>query len=519
MKHSMRTLMILVGLMVLTGAVHGGSGTGTLKVGYTLLDEDGHQGVYHGSYNQYDGAVLSLERFRYRFDNGLRLNAGLKQIAMNNRDLALGFDYPGTFGVQLTNQQYRRVYNFTGNAHTRRNTTGGSAWFFPISYVKLYAGGTHIGRTGMTEDLFEPGALIALQEIDYGQSEFHAGVRGTYLGRLFQAEYRTATYSDNIDDSRDQKRHRIKLDGHVPVPRYEDRMILRGGFLHYETKYDQTDFTISANTVWGGANINLPENFSVIYTAFFNRTRSDSELVATDNIANAVYVTHTWPLLAGLTAGYQHDLTDDFDNEVASNSWYLSGWLQATDEIGMRGEYGTRAEEVKTGIRLVGDEDRNRFKLSARYRHQRYGTAKVSFENKTRKNGQLGTKSNFSRFAVDFNTGYRGYGTLSGGYSYATGDFTDTETAFEFGDHFLYLDVTAEEYRKVIMGGGITYYCSKRDLDVDRVTLRLKASYRFMEDYHLDGVYTIHNFDDYLIRDAYYTANIVEINIRKEISI
>ena len=120
---------------------------------------------------------------------------------------------------------------------------------------------------------------------------------------------------------------------------------------------------------------------------------------------------------------------------------------------------------------------------------------------------------------VAFSTGYRGYGTLSGGYAYTVGEYTDIETTFEFCDHFLYADVTAEEYRNVTIGGGITYYRSKRDLDVDRVTVRLKASYRFMEDYHLEGVYNIHNFDDYLIRDAYYTANIIEINIRKDISI
>jgi len=519
MKYVIRTLMVLICLMVLVGGVRAGSGNGSLKLGYTFLDEDGHQGIYHGTYNRYDGAVLSLERFRYRFDNGMCLNADLRRIAMNNRNLALGFDHPGNFGIRLTNQQYRRVYNYTGNAYTRRNQTGGSAWFFPVKYVKLYAGGTHVGRTGMTADLFGPDLLTASQEVDYGQSEFNTGLRATWQGRMFRAEYRAATYSDNINRDRDQKRYRLRLDGHLPVPRYEDWLILRGGYMHFETKYDQTEFKISANTVWGGANATLPEHFSVKYRFYFNRTSSDSDFVATDNIANAFYVTHTWPLRAGLTAGYQHDLTDDFDNEVKSNSFYFSGWLNPSDQINVRGEYGMRTEEINAGSRLVGDEDRNRFKLSARYRHRYYGTAKVTFESKTRENDQIGTETDFNRITIDFGTGYRGYGTLTGGYAYATGEYTNTESAFEFCEHFIYADISGEEYRNITAGGGITYYRSKRDLDVDRVSLRLRASYRFAEDYHIEGVYNLHNFDDYLTRDAYYTANIVEINIRKDISI
>jgi hypothetical protein len=63
----------------------------------------------------------------------------------------------------------------------------------------------------------------------------------------------------------------------------------------------------------------------------------------------------------------------------------------------------------------------------------------------------------------------------------------------------------------------VVYY-RKRDLDVEHVGLRFNAAYSVAPTYSVKIEYNIQNFDDFLVDDAYYTANIVEVNLIKDLS-
>jgi len=504
-------------LLCTSGVAIAGNGSGNVKIGYTAIDEEGNLSANQSTYNQYEGFGLSFEKFRYGFDNGMRLNADLQRITLNNRNMNLGFYKSGLFGVRLFNNQYRRIYDFDGNSYIRRHRTGTSVWFYPHKYIKLFGGGDFVGRSGTVAELFDAAGAALPEEVDYSQQCYNFGIRVNYEGSMIQAEYRTAGYTDNLNSDRDQSRDRVRLNGILPVPKYE-WAILTGGFQHFETSYDATEFGISSNKAWGGARLNLPRHFEFNYFFVFDRTSSDSDYVATDNISNAVYLSHTWPELAGLTVGYQHDINDDFEDEVKANSMYFSGWLRPSDPFEFRGEFGFRSESVEDGSRLFGDEDRNRFKISGKYTNPDYGSVMVKFENKSRKNDQIGSEADFSRISIDKVITAIDYADLSGGYSYSQGEYTNSEQEFEYNDHLLYGDITFDEYKGFTAGFGAVYYRSKRDLDVEHFTLRFSGDYRFMEDYLFSVVYNVHNFDDFLVRDQYYTANIVEISITKILS-
>ncbi len=338
-----------------------------------------------------------------------------------------------------------------------------------------------------------------------------------YLGRMFQAEYRAGNFDDNERRDHDRSRYRIRLIGVGAVPRYE-WIVLSGGFQHFETKFDKSEFKISSNSVWGTAAIELPENFALKYHGRFDRTSSDSDIVATDNLAHALYLSRSWPGLARLTAGYQHDINDDFEDAVSANSAYFSGWLKPVPQLEFRGEFGLRAETVDEGSRLLGDEDRTRFKLSAICSSPAAGTINLKFENKRRKNDQLGSETDFSRVSIDKALTFIKYVGFSGGYAFATGDYKNNEQEFKFDTHVLYVDLTSKEYYNLTAGFGAVYYRSKRDLDVESFTLRFSAAYQFKDTYRLEAIYNVHNFDDFLFIDRYYTANIVEIVLTRSLT-
>ncbi|PKK84262.1 MAG: hypothetical protein CVT49_04655 [candidate division Zixibacteria bacterium HGW-Zixibacteria-1] len=515
----MRKILLIVScaFLLTAGTSVLADGGGRVTVGYTYIDEEGNQSVNHGTFNQYEGVGLSLEKFNYLFDSGLRLKADLNNLTLNNRNAVIGLERSGLFGFRAYNNQYRRVYNFEGDSFTRRHNTGGTVWFYPHRYIRLFGGGEYVGNSGKMLPLFDLGGATPPQDVDYKQFCYNAGIRLNHRGGMFQAEYRAGEYHDDFKIERDQTRSRINLYGLIPVPGYE-WLVLSGRFFHFETKYDDTEFKISTNQVRGGAMAKLSEKVLLNYYFIFDRTSSDSDIIATDNIAHAVYATYNWMNVAGLTAGYQYGINDDYEAQVTSNAYYFYGWLKPGRYFELRGEHGMRSESVDDGSRLIGDEDRSRFKFSAKYSKPENGFISIKYEGRNRENEQLGTEIDFTRLAIDAALIRKDYGNLSAGYAYSIGDYDNLETAFEFADHIVYGDITSAEYRGFDAGFGVVYYRSLRDLDVESFSLHFKAGYNFMEDHRLEVKYNVDNFDDFLVRDNYYTSNIVEISLTKILS-
>ncbi len=509
-------VLILLAVSVTTKA---SSGSGTFSLGYIFLDEDGNRSVDYPAFNLYEGPSISLEKYRYNFDNGMRFKANLKNIILNNRNLRAGIDKPGLFGVDFFHNQFRRIYDFDGGVFTRRHRSGVSAWVRPNRYIKLFGGGSYIGKSGTTADLFDPTAM-SLQNVDYTQTDYKGGVQLNYEGRALYIEARGLKFDDNESDKRDQSRFSLLLRGSGAIPHYE-RFALFGGYRRFTTEYDSSKFSIESNRVWGGVTASLPENFSARYVFVFDRSGSDSALVKTDNVSHAFYLAHVWPGLAHITAGYQKDYNDDLYDEIQANSFYLAGWIKPIAELEFRGEFGSRNEEVKDGTRLLGDEERSRHKISAKYRRAGSCFVKTAVESRIRENDQLGSRTEFLKYSTEIGSTFHGYADFTAGYTFARGIYDNSEQEFEFRDHTLYGDVTFREYAGLTAGAGATYYRSKRDLDVERSMLRFSIAYRFFETHHLEVRYTVHNFDDFIFSsqfNEYYTANIVEIRLSKDLS-
>ncbi len=512
-------IIVAISLLAMISAspVFAENGSGMIKIGYTFIDEEGNRAVNHSTFNQYEGFDFSLEKFRYFLKNGIRFDADLKRVTLNNRNLYFGAEKSGLFGVRVNNNQYRRVYDFDGNDFIRRHTTTGDIWLYPYRYVKIFGSGSFIGRSGSVLEYFDVVDGGMPTAVDYEQKRANTGFQINYRGRMLRAEYGGINYVNHEDYYLDQSRRWFKIRGFGAVPRY-DWILIHGGFLNYRTWYKQTDFEIKSNKGWGGTTLNLPMNFSVSYNFIFERTASDSDKVGTDNIAHTFYASHLWPGYAGATIGYQNDISDDFDNVIKANSYYFSGWIKPKSYLDFRAEYGFRAEKVDEGSRLLGDEDRNRFKISGKYRHDRYGSIRIRYEIRTRNNDQLGSEVDFDRVAFDWVFLISEYADLTGGYSYSVGDYTNMEQEFEFRDHLVYGDILSHEYYNVQAGAGLVYYRSKRDTDVESIALHFSGRYKLPDSYYFEVKYNVNNFDNFLVNNEYYTANIVEINLTKDLS-
>jgi hypothetical protein len=504
----------LTGFLLIFVSITLAGGTGDFRLGYTYLDEDGNQSVNQSSFNYYDGVGVSFENFYYRFDNGIKMSSDLSNINLDNRNLFFEITKPGLFGAKVRSNQFRRVYSFDGSDRTKRNLTSAGVWVNPQRYVKLFVDGSFNNLSGTSTDLFGSDFVTIPERVDYNRNKFNFGGVFNYQGRMFHAEYGTSKFNDEIDGARDQSRENIILRALAPVPRFE-WLVLTGIYHRFETKYDDSGFKIKSTTAKGSAFADLPDNFALTYYVIFNRAGSDSDFVETDNLAHAVYLMYDKPQRFGATLGYQNDVKDDYEDEVIGNSFYLAGWYMPATNFELKGEYGYRAEDVDEGSRLVGDENRNRFKLYGKYKANGKGSIKVGTSAKMRRNDQLDSKVDYTNVYAEGILTSMKYANVSAGYSYVIGKYENAQQTFEFDSHQVHGEIQTRQYKHFTGEFGMIYYRSQRDLDVESFNLRFKLGYQFPGGSRFEAAYNVFNFDDLMFLDRYYTENIVEINIIK----
>lgn len=522
----MRSAILFLLVLCLSGLPAAGeaSGSGSLRAGYLILDTEGNRSVDYGTFNYYEGFNLSMERFNYTFKNGNRIKADLRNIGLENRSAQLGFTRSRLFGFDINERHYRRIYDAEGFDSTEREQVGGTFWFAPAAFIRFYGGAANTEREGTAVALSDLSLLANADEDptirhDYNQADLHGGVRLNHKGRMLQVDLRTIDYADDIDPTRDQSRRRLRANLYTPIPRYEFLAVF-GGLSRYESRFDHSKAEIFSNTGWGGANIAFPKGFSLRADVRFNRAGDDNDTINTDNISNAFYAGYAGSKTAGGTIGYQHDLNDDFEDEVEANSFYFSGWVLPFERVRLQGEFGNRSEEVNEGQRLLGDEDLNRWRITGRLRCCDSGMLSLKYESRRRENERLDHIIDFKRFSANLSATCPKLGVMSAGYTYSIGDYDniDDALAFEFTEQTLQGNLETKEYRNLVLGFGAIYYRSRRDLDAESFNLNFSGDVRIAGVYHFITKYNVHNFDDFLASDRYDTANLWEISLSRDLS-
>ncbi len=507
---------MVFGALLLGGAALAGTGSGFLGVGYIATDEDGNRAVDRATYNLYEGVWLSLTGFRYMLDNGITLNADLKGVTLKNRDLAMGISRSGLFGAELYHNRYRRNFDFGGGMNTRRNRSGADIWVYPARQVKLYVKSDYVDVTGRQTPMFDIG-IPDTQAVSYDNRRYSFGARFAHMGKMFQADFGIGEFNNRLNNDYDQRRREFVFTGHYPIPGFE-RLILTGLFKHFENESASGGPGIRSDSYMGTALLHLNSQIWLKYLGLFNRAKADSDLVATDNLAHALFLSYTRPRKGGLTVGYQISVNDDFDRGIDGSAYYAGAWYKPWESAEVRAEYGLRLEEVATGTRLIGDRENSRYRFDLKWRPIAAAKLNLRIENKNRTNDQLGSETDFLRYSVGLEFGLFRRLDFVGGYAYSSGEYSNLTQKFKFTDNQIYGDLDLTGIGRLIAGAGGNWSRSRSDLNLENFNLRFKGGVRFAGDYRLLACYNVYNFDDLQYRDRYFTANVIEINLGKTIS-
>jgi len=515
-------ILIFLAVTVLMTAAARADGNGSLRLGYTLLDEEGNLGVNYETYNLYEGPSLSLDNFRYWSENGLNLSADLKNLTLNNRDLNAALYKPGLFAVSLNNHQYRRIYSFDGDKFTRRRSTGGQGHFYPVRNIKIFAGYNQSDKHGESQYPTRPYGDIIPAATDYTRTSFHAGAQAMYRGGNLRLEYRRHDFTDNTASADDREAETFSANIFMPVPKYE-KLVVSGGYRHRQDLHEKSTIEMVTNQGWAAAKIYLPRNFTAEYRFMAARTDHDREEVEIDNYVNTATVGKSWPSHGGLRVGYENRVKDEILKRTTSSGFLFSGWFKYQNRLLLRARITTREKEVTEGATLLGDEGFTRHRISGRYTFAEWGNLALIYQGKFRTSDDIDARVDYNALTARVDLDREAWGRLELSYSYYTGEYDHRSGSeysnFEFGDHVVTGTVYPVAYRKLQLSGGVSYFRSRQDLDTEKIGGHIGAAYPFYENYLVEARYSVFNYDDFHVIDEYYTGNIVEIYLIKNFSL
>lgn len=491
---------------------------GTLKAGYVFTDEVGNNGVYQPSYNLYEGFGLSLEDFSYKLENDIRFFGDFKNITLNNRRFIAGASKTGLFNLRLSHNQYRRSYSFDGDKSTRRLNSNGSFWVQAHKNIKVFGGYGQISRKGESIELTEFVGFPGVNKIDYSQKYFSSGARFSLARSFLEFDFRGSNFTNELDATDERNAARYRISASAPIPKLNN-FYVNGGFQQFNLEFPNISDTLTAQTGWGGVRYFNGAGVHVKYSFIWDRARRTTDLVATDNITNAVYVGKEWHDQGGLTIGFRRKINDDFSNELSTNGYFFSSWLKPHQKVTLKAGYGSELTEVESGTTLTGDKDFTRYHTSVAYKFKQ-GNWRVKFESKKTENKDIGSTAEFTRLGTDASVNADKYGELQASYDYLKGDYENVGGKFKFIDHVVWGNVLSQRYHNFQAGVGGTYVRSREDLDVENFSLKFTGNYIFGKVNKVEVIYSAYNFDDFKdpapIYSRYYTANIVEIYLSRE---
>jgi hypothetical protein len=103
-------------------------------------------------------------------------------------------------------------------------------------------------------------------------------------------------------------------------------------------------------------------------------------------------------------------------------------------------------------------------------------------------------------------------------YIFADDDFDNREGAYHVVSHTVIARVEGNYHEHITGAVAVTHLRLGEDLDVDKSLLSFELGYKFAKGFSTDAKYNIYNYDDYLVAERFYTANVVWINVGYEFS-
>ena len=519
----MRRLILLASVLALPATATADSTTvwdGRVRMGGILKDENGDRTTTQETFNIHEGYSLSSLYLNGRFNPLTHLRLDLTDINLDDRRGTFDFRKTGILAARARYDESRYLFDPAGAVSASRKdlwstvSVTPSRWiWFSGDYGLQKREGDRIGFPEGVQSIL--GSAYDSQLHRYRaevQARSNNGVGGT-------VSYEQVRLNDDLDPRNERDGHVYAAIVRVPGLVY-DRLthVVRGSIGRSELPEMELGYDVA--TIQYTGVIAPWRSIRGKYRFYGSRVEDESTDNRTDRYVHDGDIEARYRD-ALLSVGYGWEAWDDdrsvttYDNLRASLGVGRSG-----DAVSGRFSWSTRNKDDEEDVTLLRDTEYARWdgRVDGRLPFGLLAGARVA--DRTRKMSDIGAEaSGFTTSAYgayDYEH-FGDAGVISGrlrvDYIYADDDFDNRIGAYHVISHTVVSRLDADFHEKISAAVAVTYLSLGEDIDIDKSLLSFELGYRFPKGFSADARYNVYNYDDYLVTDRFYTANVVWFNV------
>lgn len=510
---SLIVMLLLAALPALAGGVGG-----TIKVGAISLDEEaGDRSAVPETYNIYEGFSVSRINLFGRLGARNTYHLDLNEVNLNSARGLFSYRMPGIGNLSARHDRWRQIYDADGAVSSERRDWNFGLGLTPADWLRLSADyglqwrdGDRLGLPVGTDS-----ALGA--SYDYQLRRGHFEAEGRKDGRTVAVGWETSSLTDDLHPVADRTGNVVSLRASAPcllLP--ELTHFVRASYGKQELDEAALDYTLSTFQYLG--IVRPARDFQFRYRLDLSRVENDVDGLQTDLVRNDVDL--TWYHARGsLTGGYGYVTNDDDRSLTSYDDWRVGGTFRHGKLLQAKASYSASDKQDQESLTLLKDIESSRLRASLQSQPVGPLTLGVSYVERDRKLPVIGVSANGQRYGAFGRYAWEGMGAVCVDFSYSDDEYADRIGRFRADNATVTGRVEVDAITDLKLSGGVTYLDLGQDVDIEKSILSFEGHYDFAHDYFVEVKYNVYNYDDYILLDRYYTANVVWLNVGYNLSI
>jgi hypothetical protein len=323
--------------------------------------------------------------------------------------------------------------------------------------------------------------------------------------------FRMSDYSDALNPIVDRRGQVISARLYAPLPFYDRwNNLIRAAYGTRRLKDGDLDHTLSSFQYT--AVVEPRGSLELRYAFAASRVDDSAAQLRTDRFQNDVDA--TWLHRKGrLSAGYGYEMNDDDRSLTSYHSWRAAGTFRPDPRLTARVDYAGRVKKDQEELTLLKDIEASQIRAMLEVRPIERLTIGGDYRKRDRDFPDIQVTVDGALTSALVRYELPGWGSVSADYSHATDRYVDRVAGFDTRSDIVTGRVDVERIRNLRVAGGATYMDIGDDLDIEKSIVFVEAALRVAQRYRLEAKYNCYNYDDYILIDRYYTANVVRIDL------
>ena len=508
---SFAATLVNLALLFTASSPRAGTMEGSVKMGGVIFRETGDQSTVQETYNVYDGFAVSQIRLDGTLKPGNYVALNLEDINLDSRKGSFDYRVPGCFKLSGDFDQSRQVFDPVRLVASKRKDWKVGAQYTPSRWFALSGYFNYLTRNG--DRLSYPTGTPSVLGTQYDNSlksgqataEYHKDRRGVAIS------YSLSDYNDGINDATGRTGQVVSARMYAPTPFYEKwTNLLRAAYGERKLSNNDLDYTL-ANFQYTGV-VQPSEDYQIKYNFDANRIDNKSTRLETDRFQNSLDATYFYKY-GRFNGGYAYEINDDNRTLTSYDSWRVGTAFHYLKYVNAKVDYASRVKKDEEDLTLLKSVEASQIRAKLDLQPRDNVVFGGGYTKRQRELPDIGVKADGDIVNAFGRYDYKGWGSASAEYSLSTDEYRDLAGKFDSDSHIVTGRIEFNRIKNLRLAGGATYLDIGRDLDIEKSMLFAEGSFKVLNDYHLEVRYNVYNYDDYILLDRYYTANVVRINL------